>query len=140
MKIFVVTSTQFYSEVSKVEKILKEKGHSIVYPNGYNDEEFNKKFKNLNPEEILKFKADLIRLSENKVKNVDAVLVLNYDKIKNNVVFKNYIGGATFLEIYNAFRLNKKIFFINEIPDGIIKDELEAFEPTIINENFDMYF
>ena len=42
---------------------------------------------------------------------------------------KNYIGGATFLEMYDAFRLNKKIY----IPEGILYDEIQAFAPVITN-------
>ena len=43
-------------------------------------------------------------------KEMDAVLVLNLDKEKNGEILKNYIGGATFLEMYDAFRLGKKIY------------------------------
>lgn len=39
----------------------------------------------------------------------DAVLVSNLDKEKDGKIYKNYIGGATFLEMYDAFRLGKKI-------------------------------
>ena len=60
---------------------------------------------------------------------MDAVLVLNYDK--NG--YKNYIGGATFLEIYDAFRLGKKIFFVNDLPEGMLKDELIGFNGLVIN-------
>lgn len=78
----------------------------------------------------------MIRHSEDVIKEMDAVLVLNYDKNGQ----KNYIGGATFLEIYDAFRLNKKIFFINDIPEGILKDELIGFNPTVINGNLKLVF
>ena len=46
---------------------------------------------------------------------------------------KNYIGGATFLEIYDAFRLNKKIYLYNDIPEGMLYDEIQGFAPIIIN-------
>ena len=46
---------------------------------------------------------------------------------------KNYIGGATFLEIYDAFRLNKKIYLYNDIPKGMLYDEIQGFAPIIIN-------
>ncbi len=51
-----------------------------------------------------KFKAEMFKLSENKIKDIDAVLVLNFEKNGQ----ANYIGGATFLEIYDAFRMNKR--------------------------------
>ena len=71
----------------------------------------------------------MIRHSEEVIQEMDAVLVLNYTK--NSI--PNYIGGATFLEMYDAFRLGKKIYMINEIPDLILKDEIIGFNPTIIN-------
>lgn len=71
----------------------------------------------------------MIKHSEEVISGVDAVLVLNYTK--NGV--QNYIGGATFLEMYDAFRLGKTIYMINDIPDGLLKDEIIGFNPTILN-------
>lgn len=56
------------------------------------------------------------------------MLVLNFKKAG----ISNYIGGATFLEMYDAFRLNKKIFLYNDIPDGILRDEIVGFSPILI--------
>ena len=42
------------------------------------------------------------------------------------------------LGIYDAFRLGKKIFLWNEIPDGILKDEIDGFSPIIINGDLDL--
>ena len=74
----------------------------------------------------------MYRQSEDTIKNMDAVLVLNFDKNTNGKVEKNYIGGATFLEIYDAFRLNKEIYLYNDIPKGILYDEIQGFNPIII--------
>ena len=41
-----------------------------------------------------------------KIKSVDVVLCVNYEK--HNI--QNYIGGATFIEIYEAFKNNKRIY------------------------------
>jgi hypothetical protein len=38
---------------------------------------------------------------------------------------KFILGGATFLEMYDAFRLNKQIFLYNDIPEGMLYDELK---------------
>jgi hypothetical protein len=46
---------------------------------------------------------------------------------------KNYIGGATFLEMYDAFRLGKKIYLYNDVPEGILKDEIVGFDPIVID-------
>ena len=80
----------------------------------------------------------MYKQSEETIKNMDAVLVLNYDKNKDGETYKNYIGGATFLEMYDAFRLNKKIFLINDIPEGMLFDEIEGFNPTVLNGNINL--
>ena len=80
----------------------------------------------------------MFKQSEEIISKMDAVLVLNFDKEKDNKLLKNYIGGATFLEMYDAFRLNKKIFLFNDIPQGMLYDEVEGFNPIIINGNLDM--
>lgn len=92
---------------------------------------------NLGKEEHQKFKARMFKQSEKIISKMDAVLVLNFDKEKDNKLLKNYIGGATFLEMYDAFRLNKKIFLFNDIPQGMLYDEVEGFNPIIINGNLD---
>ncbi|PIN91792.1 hypothetical protein COU61_01810 [Candidatus Pacearchaeota archaeon CG10_big_fil_rev_8_21_14_0_10_35_13] len=76
-----------------------------------------------------KWKGEKLRLQEQKIKDNDAVLVVNCKK--NDI--DNYIGGATFLEMFKAWELNKKLFLYNPIPEGILKDEIIGFNPIIIN-------
>ena len=49
---------------------------------------------------------------------------------KNNI--KNYIGGNSFLEMGFAHILNKKIFILNDIPEMIYTDEIEAMQPIAL--------
>lgn len=46
---------------------------------------------------------------------------------------KNYIGGATFLEMFKAFDLGKRIYLLNPIPDGMLTDEIIGLQPIVIN-------
>lgn len=64
-----------------------------------------------------------------KIKESDAILVLNFDKKG----IKNYIGGAIFLEMGFAHILGKQIFLLNEIPDISYKEEIKAMQPTVLN-------
>ena len=80
----------------------------------------------------------MYKQSEDTIREMDAVLVLNLDKEKAGETKKNYIGGATFLEMYDAFRLGKKIFLYNDIPTGMLYDEIEGFNPIIINGNLEL--
>ena len=127
MKIFLICSKVFYDKLPYFETELTKRGHQIFLPNCHDCPETEAKYRNT-PEHA-NWKASMIRHSEEVIKNMDAVLVLNYDK--NNT--PNYIGGATFLEIYDAFRLGKRIFFVNDLPEGMLKDELIGFNGLVIN-------
>lgn len=138
MKIFIICSKQFYPKIEEIKKALENKGIEVFLPNCYDDPKTEDRMRNLGKKEHQEFKKKMYKQSENITKNMDAVLVLNYDKNKDGKIYKNYIGGATFLEMYDAFRLGKKIYLINEIPEGMLYDEIEGFSPIIINENLDL--
>ena len=138
MKIFLICSKKFYNRIPKIEKELLKKGHILQMPNCYDDPETEAKMQSLGGEAHREFKARMFKQSEDLIKKLDAVLVLNFDKEKDGIVYKNYIGGATFLEMYDAFRLGKKIYLWNEIPVGILKDEIDGFDPVVINGNLDL--
>ena len=129
MKILLICSKAFYDKCDKYKQELQSMGHEIYLPNCYDCPETEGKYRG-SPEHQV-FKAKMFRQSEETISNMDAVLVLNFNK--NGI--ENYIGGATFLEIYDAFRMYKKIFFVNDIPDNMLKDELIGFNPTIIGND-----
>ena len=131
MKILIICSKKFYPNIKDIKNIL-EKEHEIYLPNCYDAPDTEDKMRKLSAKDHQEFKAKMFRQSEEVISKMDAVLVLNYDK---NNEEKNYIGGATFLEMYDAFRLNKKIFLYNDIPKGILSDEIKGFNPIIINQN-----
>ena len=133
MKILIICSKKFYPNISKIKTALEKNNITVFLPNCYDDSKKEEKMWNLGGKEHQKFKAKMYKQSEKTISNMDAVLVLNFDKNCDGQIKKNYIGGATFLEMYDAFRLNKKIFLYNEIPDGILYDEIQGFAPIIIN-------
>ena len=138
MKILIICSKKFYSKIGEVKKELEKKKIEVFLPNCYDDPTAEQKAWDLGVEEHQKFKAKMYKQSEDTISNMDAVLVLNLDKEKDGKILKNYIGGATFLEMYDAFRLGKKIYLYNDIPDGMLYDEIEGFGPIIINGNLDL--
>ena len=138
MKILIICSKKFYSKIEEVKHYLEKKNIEVFLPNCYDDPTAEQKAWELGVEEHQKFKAKMYKQSENTISNMDAVLVLNLDKEKDGKVLKNYIGGATFLEMYDAFRLGKKIYLYNDIPEGILFDEIEGFGAIIINNNLDL--
>lgn len=129
MKIFLICSKKFYDIIPQIKDELELSGHEVTLPNCFDDPATEGRYRNIGIEEHAKWKSGMIRQSETVINDIDAVLVVNMEK--NGV--PNYIGGATFLEMYDAFRLNKKIFLYNGIPDGILTDEIIGFSPVIID-------
>ena len=138
MNILIICSKNFYSKISDIKSNLENRNIQIFLPNCYDKPETEENMWKLGKKEHQEFKAKMYKQSEETIKNMDAVLVLNYDKNKDGKIYKNYIGGATFLEMYDAFRLGKRIFLINEIPEGILFDEIQGFNPIILNSNLDL--
>ena len=133
MKILIICSKRFYGNIPNIKNQLEKNKIEVFLPNCYDDPKTEEKMWKLGEKEHQKFKAKMYKQSEETIKNMDGVLVLNFDKNTNGKIEKNYIGGATFLEIYDAFRLNKKIYLYNEISEGMLFDEIQGFAPIIIN-------
>ena len=134
MKIFICTSKHLYQNIPPIKEKLEEKGHIITLPNSFYTPEKEEEMKKSSAGDHKKYKEEMIRLQKEKVKANDAILVLNMEKNGQ----KNYIGGATFLEIYIAFDFGKKIFLYNEIPENLLKDELLGMNPKIIHGNLEL--
>jgi len=133
MKVLIICSKSFYNKIPNIKNDLEKKDIQVFLPNCYDEPLTELKMWELGNEEHQKFKAKMYKQSEKTIKDMDAVLVLNFDKKTDDNIIKNYIGGATFLEIYDAFRLNKKIYLYNDIPEGMLYDEIQGFAPIIIN-------
>lgn len=136
MQIVICTSLDFTFEIKNARDELVKKGHTVIIPrtsemilkNKVSLEQVKKEKKN---GKISKraIKYNVIRYYFDRIKEADVVLILNLEK--NGI--KNYVGGNTFLEIGFAYILNKKIFFLNPIPEMIYKDEIKAMRPFILN-------
>ena len=99
MKIFIICSSSFYDRVLPIKEQLEAKGHSIVLPNCFDNPNAEEEAWAQGFEAHAELDRKLFQQSEDIIKEVDAVLCLNYNK--NGV--ENYIGGATFIELYEAF-------------------------------------
>ena len=133
MKLLIICSKRFYPQIEEIKAKLEANNIEVYLPNCYDNPKAEQEMWNLGKSEHQAFKAKMFRRSEKVISQMDAVLVLNLDKDEN----KNYIGGATFLEMYDAFRLKKKIYLYNDIPKGMLYDEIEGFGPIIIHKNID---
>ncbi len=128
MKIAICGSMSLAKEMVAVKKELEIIGHKVVIPENterYASQELSIESK------WEKMESDVIRNYFEKIKEVDAILVINQDK--NGI--ENYIGGNGLIEIAFAHVLNKKIFLLNPIPKLSYSDEIEAMKPITINSD-----
>lgn len=138
MEIVICASIGSTYKIKEIGDKLEKLGHLIEIPymsqkilaGEISMEEFNKE-KELNGDEFFRKNAqeDLIKRYYNKIKDSDAILVINIDKKG----VKNHIGGNTLMEMGFAYILNKKIYLLNDIPEMSYMDEIKATKPIIIN-------
>jgi hypothetical protein len=134
MKIFVACSKHFYDRIPEIEKVLVGAGHEVFMPNSFEEPFMEEKMRSLGSDEHQKWKGMMLARDKENIEPVDAVLILNFEK--NG--FPNYIGGATFLEMYKAWELGKKLFLFNPIPENLLRDEILGFDPILINGNLSL--
>jgi hypothetical protein len=136
MKITICGSMAFAKEMINTKEELEKLGHVCFIPEGA-DIYSSGEVKKVGGSEGAKRKIanDLIRKHYDLINGSDAILVLNYKKRD----IENYIGGNSFLEIGYAYILNKKIFLMNNLPETeLIKQEIEAMQPVVINNNLNL--
>lgn len=138
MKITICGSLDFFTEMKEIREKLVEAGHEIFMPataekilagkvsiDEINQEKGTKAFS----DRVVKTNA--IKYHYNKIKESDAILVINISKKG----IDNYVGGNTFLEIGFAYILEKKIFMLNNMPEIAYSDEIEAMQPIVLNND-----
>jgi hypothetical protein len=128
MRIYLSTSKRFYPQVAAIKLKLENLGHTVTPPNGYNDINAEALIQRLDPKTYQSWKADMLRKNSELVSAHDAVLALNLSDGEHI----HYIGGSTFLEIFKAFELSKRIYLYEQIAPGIFRDELVGMSPRII--------
>lgn len=140
MKIAICASLDFVPKIKDLSDRLIKLGHRVTIPqtaemilNG--EVTFDQIMKEKGNGEISNraIKQGSFKYYFEKIKEVDAILVLNFDKKG----IKNYIGGNVFLEMGFAHVLDKKIFLLNALPDIFYKDEIEVMQPIILNGDLD---
>ena len=134
MKIFIISSASFYDKIPPIKEELEQMGHIVELPNTYDCPNLEKEAWKKGYKDHAELEKELFKMSEKRIKKVDAVLCVNYKKHD----IDNYIGGATFIEIYEAFKNNKKIFLYHDIPNGMLYDEIAGFDPIVLNEELEL--
>lgn len=125
MRIVICGSMSSIRDMVAVKKKLLQRNHRVTLPKTLDGETDHESTKN-------KIEHDLIRGYFKEIESADAVLIVNVEKRG----IPSYIGGNSFLEMAFAHVLNKKIFLLNDIPDMIYTDEIEAMQPVALNGDF----
>lgn len=136
MRITICGSMKFAKEMKEAKDYLESAGHFVILPElvekFIKHKTWQKRVDGWRSAEgaRLKKKYDLIKKHYEKIKESDAILVVNYEKKG----IKNYIGGNSFLEMGFAYILNKKIYLLNDIPKlKFYREEIMAMDPIVLN-------
>jgi hypothetical protein len=130
MKIGVVGSMQYTEKMMAICEELKKHGYEAYMSKfaapfmGKDDAEKER----LKLEQ--KYQQDAIREDCKWVKDMDALVIANYDKHD----IPNYIGGNAFIEMAYAHILGKDLYLINPIPDmPYYGTEIIAMKPIVLH-------
>ena len=124
----------FAKEILHAQAYLEQNGHMCLVPHD-TDEFIRGGIQKSSDAVFRKINHDLIRKHYEKIKEADAVLILNMSK--NGI--ENYLGANTFLEMGFALALNKTIFLLNPLPaNPYIQDEAEAMLPIVLNGDLEL--
>jgi nucleoside 2-deoxyribosyltransferase len=125
MKTIVICgSMKLKQKMSEVENKLKDLGFQVLLPNMTETGDYA----SMTEKEQYQFKNRMITDHFNKIRQGDAVLILN-DRLKDT---DNYIGANSFLEIGFAFSLGKKIFILNDLPQQPNTVEIGGMLPVCL--------
>jgi hypothetical protein len=131
MIITICASMRFLDKMEEAEEKLIKMGHQVLVPKGLTmvREKLWQVPKTPMGRVRAKIKYDFMKSHFNKIKEGDAILVLNYEKDGQ----VNYIGPNTFAEMCVAFWLGKKIFLFNPIPKFFVWEEVKGMKPIVLN-------
>lgn len=131
MRIGIIGSMQLTERMYEAAELLKTLGHDAFVVSAFAPDFVGKTD---DEKEVIKIHQknnnDAMRVDCERIKDVDAVLVMNLEK--NGV--PNYIGGNAFLEMGYAHILGKGIYLYNPIPEiPFYKTEIVAMKPVILD-------
>jgi hypothetical protein len=138
MKIYVLGSNHFIARMVECKDKLCELGHDgRIHPH-YEDfvrngrqEQIDRAMSGGSAEHAkVKRENDYLRDHYRRILDADAILIVNDEK--NGI--KNYIGGNVLIEMGQAYVNNKRIYFLNGMPEGLsYMAEIESMDPICLN-------
>jgi len=133
-KVIICGSISVADEILRVKGVLETKGFEVEIPEGVKHlAEWEGEDTNTSERAERKIKNDLIRGYYEKMKEYDAVLIVNPEKKG----IPGYIGGNTLIEMAFAHILNKPLYVLNQLPEMPYTSEILAMQPIVLNGDID---
>ncbi len=128
MKIALCASMAFAKKMLDIKRQLEAFGHDVIIQHDIMDFATGQIAEE---DKWRKLQTDPIKGYFEKIKQADAILVINEEKRG----IQNYIGGNTLMEMGFAYVLNKRIYLLNQVPHLSYTDEIIAMKPIILEGN-----
>ncbi len=130
MKIIICGSLKAKDEIISVKESLEKMGNTVEFPSGVKLNLYQGR-KDVPTSEKAedKIKNDVIKDYYNKIKEYNAVLIVNPEL--NGI--KGYIGGNTLMEMGFAHVLDKPLYCLYSVPDMSYTPEILAMQPIILD-------
>lgn len=134
--ITICASATFYRQAVEIEEQLRQLGFTVLLPHSAiamkEANDFTERKTWLNNPDDYHVKTDLMRRHFEKVRQGDAILVINLEKHG----IPGYIGGNVLMEMAIAFEAGKPIYIYNPITDDFnLREEVYGLEPIFINQD-----
>ncbi len=128
MTITLCGSIKFFGEMEAARVALEKLGHTVLMPIKAVGVDY---WAEDNTARVAaKKKFEFISEHMDKIEKSEAILVVN--QTKGDIA--HYVGANTFLEIGFAHYWDKKIYFMNPLPNQkYLEDELLTINPIILN-------
>ena len=128
-KVIICGSISAAEEILEAKKQLEQMGHEVEIPKGVKSLELRNRTEVSTEEKAEdKVSGDLIRGYFEKMKNYDAVLVVNPEKRG----VQGYIGGNTLIEMAFAHVLGKQLYTLYALPEVSYSAEIIAMQPVVL--------
>lgn len=128
-KVIICGSIGAADEIMRIQGELTERGFQVEIPEGVKHlGEWEGDGAPASEKADRKIRFDLIRGYYEKMKDYDAVLIVNPER-KN---IPGYIGGNTLIEMAFAHILKKPLYVLYELPQMSYSSEILALRPTVI--------
>lgn len=129
MKILIHASLDFKQAMVDAKNYIEDNStHKVMLPELTRYQDIRDVYGD--DETFTKIKNRLTKENFQNIKDCDVLFIINY----SHRGITNYIGGNSFMEMAIAFFINKPIYLLNDIPEGMAyTEEIKSFYPIVVH-------